>query len=75
MTWILLAAAILVGAGGLIVRRRVLALRRDAALSDDAIREIEERGRLELEEPLDREHIHEEEQRFWEESWDEPDEW
>lgn len=75
MTWIFLAAALLVAAGGLLARRRFVELRRREHLSDDAIRQIEERGRVELDEPLDREHIDEEERRFWEESWDEPEEW
>lgn len=52
--------------------------RRDAApgsgLTDDQIRVIEERGAVEVEDPLDLDHIRDEEQRFWEESWDEPEE-
>jgi hypothetical protein len=45
------------------------------ALSDDMIREIEARGVVEVDEPLDLGEIQEEEARFWEEPWDEPDEW
>jgi hypothetical protein len=44
-------------------------------LTDDMIRQIEERGRVELDEPLDLGQIQEEEARFWEEHWDDPDEW
>jgi hypothetical protein len=44
-------------------------------LTDDMIRQIEERGRVELDEPLDLDQIQEEEARFWEEHWDDPDEW
>lgn len=45
-------------------------------VDDDAIRRIEEVGRLELDEPIDLEHIREEENRFWEESsWEEPEEY
>ena len=42
-----------------------------------AVNEILTRGALITEEdsPLDIEQINEEEQRFWSESWDEPDEW
>jgi hypothetical protein len=46
-----------------------------AVLSDDMIRQIEEGGSVELDEPLDLDEIQEEEARFWEEPWDEPDEW
>jgi hypothetical protein len=44
------------------------------ALRDDDIRQIEERGRVEVDEPLDLRHIQEEERRFREETWDEPEE-
>jgi hypothetical protein len=48
---------------------------RQAALSDDMVRQIEESGWVEVDEPLDYEEIQQEEARFWEEPWDEPDEW
>lgn len=46
------------------------------ALDDDAIRRIEETGRLRTPEPepLDQEAIDEAERRFWEEDWEEPEE-
>ena len=46
-------------------------------VDDAAVNEILTRGALITEEdsPLDIEQINEEEQRFWSESWDEPDEW
>ncbi len=45
-------------------------------LTDHDIRAIEKEGRVEIEDPLDIDHIRDEEARFWEESsWDEPDEW
>jgi hypothetical protein len=47
----------------------------DPVLTDDMIRQIEANGRVELDEPLDHGQIQEEEARFWEEQWDEPDEW
>jgi hypothetical protein len=47
----------------------------EPALSDDMLRQIEESGWVEVDEPLDYEEIQEEEARFWEEPWDEPDEW
>jgi hypothetical protein len=64
-------------AAGLLYRSRLLRVtgRRTPALTDDLVREIEERGRIELDEPLDIDQIQQEEARFWEETWDEPDEW
>ena len=49
----------------------------DTTLTDDMIRQIEEEGRLHIDdsEPLDLDEIREQEEQFWEESWDEPDEW
>jgi hypothetical protein len=64
-------------AAGLMYRSRLTRVIRsgDPVLTDVMIREIEGRGRLELDEPLDHGQIQEEEARFWEEHWDEPDEW
>jgi hypothetical protein len=65
--------------GGAAVRRRLDASVDDneASLDDDAIRRIIETGALSLDQdpPLDLEEIEEEEDRFWSESWDEPEEW
>ena len=67
-----LAVALLAVAAVLVHRRRH-AVRR-VALDDDMIRSIEERGAVELDEPLDLDHIAEEEQRFLdEERWDAAD--
>lgn len=68
--------AILAIVGGLIGIRRV---RRagsmdDSPLTDEMVRAIEESGRIEVDEPLDFETIEDEESRFWEETWDEPEE-
>jgi hypothetical protein len=49
--------------------------RRGEGLSDDQIRAIEQEGRVDVEDPLDFDRIRDEETRFWEESWDEPEEW
>jgi hypothetical protein len=49
--------------------------RRGEILSDEHIRAIEREGRVDVEDPLDLDRIREEETRFWEESWDEPEEW
>lgn len=48
--------------------------RTGGALSDEQIRAIEMEGSIEVEDPLDLDHIRDEETRFWEESWDEPEE-
>jgi hypothetical protein len=68
---------ILVLAGGLIYRSRLSRVvgSSDPMLSDDMVRQIEESGWVEVDEPLDLEEIQEEEARFWEEPWDEPEEW
>ena len=61
----------------ILLRRRVLAQRRVArpVLTDAHIRQLEERGSVELDDPLDYDEIEEEQARFWEESrWDEPEE-
>lgn len=72
-----LLLGILALAGGLYYRSRLtdVAARGGPTLSDDMLRQIEESGYIELDEPLDLEDIQEEEARFWEEPWDEPDEW
>ena len=67
--------ALLGAAAALVMRRRI----RDyvggtTVLDDDMIRRIEEQGVIEVEEPLDLEQVREEEERFWSETWDIPDE-
>lgn len=71
MTWLFVGAALLVAAGGLAARRRLAEHR--AGLTDDAIRALERGASVELDEPLDLEEAAEEEARFWNESWDEPE--
>jgi hypothetical protein len=68
--------AVLAIAGGLIGIRRVRNARHadDTNITDDMIRSIVDRGRIEVEEPLDFDAIQDEESRFWEETWDEPEE-
>jgi hypothetical protein len=70
-----LLIGILAAAAGIgMVRRRWA--ERHGVLTDDDIRRIEEEGSVDVEEePLDLEDIRDEETRFWEESWDEPEEW
>ncbi|HUF69200.1 MAG TPA: hypothetical protein VMM79_11220 [Longimicrobiales bacterium] len=69
-------AAVLAAVGGALY---VLRLREQAAserVTDEMIEQIEETGRVELEEPLDFGEIADEESRFWEEEpWDEADEY
>jgi hypothetical protein len=69
-----LVIALLAAAAVFVNRRKV----RDyldgrSRLDDDMIRRIEEQGSIEIEEPLDLEQVREEEERFWSETWDVPD--
>lgn len=68
---------ILALAGGLMYRaRRLRELRMPRTLTDDMVRQIEESGRIDVDEPLDLEEIQDEEARFWEEQpWEETDEY
>ena len=44
-------------------------------MTDDMVRQIEDAGYIDVDEPLDLEEIQEEEERFWEEApWEEPEE-
>jgi hypothetical protein len=43
-------------------------------LTDEEIRRLERGGSIEVDAPTDMSEVAEEEQRFWEERWDEPDE-
>lgn len=70
--WVFVLGALLVAVAGLGVRRRLQRLK-DSDLSDGAIRRIESSGRLEVDEPLDLDEAAAEEERFWGESWDEPE--
>ncbi len=78
ITYLFVALAVLVLVTGLLVRRRVREEVDDAppALDDGSVRRILEEGRLETDEddePLDLDEIRREEERFWDETWDEPD--
>ena len=71
----LLALALLAVAGGVAWRRRI----RDYVdggrqrLDDEMIRRIEREGSVEVEDPLDLDEIRLEEERFWSETWDLPE--
>ncbi len=76
MVLITLLMALLAVVAAVVVPLRLRSRKGGVGGLDDAqIRRIEETGRLEVDEPLDREEIQAEEKRFWEESWDEPEEW
>jgi hypothetical protein len=68
--------AMLALAAGFIYRSRLGRATGRRPLTDDMIRRIEDSGTIDVEddEPLDMQHIREEEERFLEETWDEPDE-
>ena len=58
------------------LRRRAASRPGARALTDEAIRQIENHGVVEVDEPLDLRDVDAEERRFWdEETWDESDEW
>ena len=70
-----LLIAFLAAAAVIVSRRRI----RDyfdgrSHLDDDMIRRIEQDGSIDIEDPLDLEHVREEEERFWSETWDVPEE-
>ena len=67
----------LVLTAGLLYRRRLRRYRAQdpTGLDDDLIREIEHHGSIRLDDPTDPDEVREEEERFWSESWDRPDEW
>lgn len=71
MTWIFVALAILVAAAGIAYRLRMAMLR--DGLDDDAIRAIEQHGQVQQDDPLDLDEAADEEERFWSETWDEPE--
>lgn len=66
-------------AAGLLYRARWLRGVPDvtsSGLTDDMVRQIEETGYIDVDEPLDLQEIQDEETRFWEEApWEEPDEY
>ena len=70
--WIFAIGAVLVAVAGIGYRRRLGELER-TSLSEGAIRQIEASGRVEMDEPLDLDEAADEEERFWGESWDEPE--
>lgn len=71
LTMLVIAACILV-----YVRRRASFTRPAPRIDDAAVRTIVETGALAVEddEPLDMREIGEQEERFWSETWDEPEE-
>lgn len=71
LTVLVIAAIILVN-----VRRRASFSRPAPRVDDAAVRAIVETGALSIEddEPLDMREIEAEEERFWRETWDEPEE-
>lgn len=70
--WLFAVGAVLVVAAWIGSRRRLRRMGR-GGLSDGDVRRIEASGWAERDEPLDLEEAAEEEERFWEETWDEPD--
>jgi hypothetical protein len=71
-----LLLAVLVIAASLLARRRLRRDRGPAPVTDELSRQIEDSGRIETTEPepLDLGEIRAEEDTFWEQTWDEPEE-
>lgn len=76
MELLFIGMALIVVVGGLLARGRIERARRQAGLDDEMIQRIERAGELEFDpaEPLDHEEIRQEEDEFWAQSWDEPEE-
>ena len=75
-----LLMALVVFVGGLLMRGRIRdTIRRGKSATDDPLlHELlggADRGHDDRSAPLDEELAREEEERFWNESWDEPEEW
>ncbi len=70
--WLFTIGAVAVAGAWLAYRRR-LARMVDRGLTEADIRTIEASGRVERSEPLDLDEAAEEEERFWSETWDEPE--
>jgi hypothetical protein len=76
LLWLALMALMVMAAVRLHLRRKEL-VASTPRVDDAAIHAILERGELivDEDEPLDLTEIDESEERFWSESWEEPDEW
>jgi hypothetical protein len=74
MPWIVMLA-MFAALAAVVHRRRIRDyIEGGSQLDDDMIRRIEREGSIEVDEPLDFDHIREEEERFLNETWDLPDE-
>ena len=73
--YLLVALAVFVAVAGWRVRHR-LRSRTRSGVTDEVVHQIETLGRVDAEdvEPLDLERARAEEDEFWSESWDEPEE-
>lgn len=76
-TLLFLFMALLVAASALLAYRRRHRRGKPAGLTNEMVRRIEREGslRYELPEPLDLDEIRDEEDAFWSQTWDEPEEW
>ena len=72
--WVWTLGAVLVLAAGVLYLRRLRDLKEGAGVTDSMVERIESVGRVEMDEPLDLEEAAAEEEEFWSETWDEPEE-
>ena len=73
--YLFVAIAVLVAVAGWRIRRR-LRHRTRSGVTDEIVRQIETLGHVDAEdvEPLDMERVRAEEDEFWAQTWDEPEE-
>ena len=74
--WSILTMLVIAGFVFVYVRQKASIVQRSPSIDDAAVRTIVETGALAVEEdePLDMREIEAEEERFWSETWDEPEE-
>lgn len=72
--WIILAGLAIMAGVRFLHRLRDAADTERPRLTDEDIRRLEEGGSIEFDPPTDPDEIAAAEERFWNESWDEPDE-
>ena len=72
---VFLLLTLVVAAAAVLNRRRIRDyIEGGSTLDDDMIRRIERDGSVDVEDPIDMDEVRLEEERFWSETWDVPDE-
>ena len=71
---VFLILTLVVAGAAVLNRRRIRDYIEGSTLDDDMIRRIEQDGSVDLDDPIDMDEVRLEEERFWSETWDVPDE-